>query len=129
MQAVVVAFAVLEEERRGLGLPGGMAAVEKFGVLGRIAHVDLHRLVPAVGDLGKRRIERGAQRCHDVGQRIGEVLVLAAPEAVPAHDDAAAEDAVGSVARGERGAVVGRKLAADDRAAVRVEFLAELSAS
>ena len=50
-----------------------------------------HRLVPAVGDLGERRIERGAQRRDQRRQRIGEVLVLAAPEAVARHDHAAAE--------------------------------------
>ena len=53
MQAVVVALGVLQEERRRLGLPGTMTAVEKVRVVVRVAHVDLHRLVPAVRDAGQ----------------------------------------------------------------------------
>ena len=48
--------------------------------------------------VGERRIERRAQRRDELGQRIGEVFVLAAPEAVPGHDDAAAEQRVVAVA-------------------------------
>ena len=62
VQAVVVALAVLQEQRRRPRLPGRMAALEERRVLARIAHVDAHRLVPAVGDRRKPRIERGAQR-------------------------------------------------------------------
>src|SRR5687767_15747813 len=48
MQAVVVAHAVVQKERRGPGLPGIMTAGEKGGMLVGIAHVDTQCGVPAV---------------------------------------------------------------------------------
>ena len=84
------------------------------------------RVVPAVGDRGERRIERRAQLGDELRQRIGEVLVLAAPEAVAGHHDAAAEQRVVGVARGERGARSSAvSSAAHHGAAMRVELLAK----
>jgi hypothetical protein len=40
MQAVVIVGAILEEERRRLGLPGTMAAIQESGVVVRITHLD-----------------------------------------------------------------------------------------
>ena len=37
VQAVVVAGAVLQQQRRGLGLPGGVAASKEFSVIRRKA--------------------------------------------------------------------------------------------
>jgi hypothetical protein len=91
VQAVVVACTVLQQQRRRLGLPGIVTAAQECCVFGGETGGDAHRLIPAVGDCGQRRIERLAQRCHRIRQRIGEVLVFSAPEAVPRHDDAAAE--------------------------------------
>ena len=102
VQAVVVARPVLQQQRRRPALVGGVAARQVGGVVGGIAHGDPHRLVPAVGNLRERRVERGSQGGDDLGQRVGEILVLAAAEAVPRHDDAAAEGRLGAVEVAER---------------------------
>src|SRR2546425_4584449 len=52
----------------------------------RIADIDPHRLVPAIGDRRQVRIDRPAKIGDDVRQRIREVLVFTPPEAVPRHD-------------------------------------------
>ena len=92
VQAVVVARAVLQQQRRRPRLPGLVAAREISPRARRdsapsMPIASFQRLAIA----RERRIERGAQRGDEVGQRIGEVLVLAAAEAVPRHDDPAAE--------------------------------------
>ena len=94
MQTVEVIRAVLEHERRGLGLPRLVAAREELGMIGREAHVDAHRLVPSVGDLRQGRVERGSQLGDEWRQRIGEVAILAAAVAVSGHDHATAEGLV-----------------------------------
>ena len=91
VQAIIVAFAILQEKRRRAVLPGLMAAIEKGRVSVRIAQAFAERVVPAIGDPCQRRVERFTQGSDHAGQRIGEVFVFTAPEAVPAHDDAAAE--------------------------------------
>jgi hypothetical protein len=48
-------------------------------------------LVPVVGDARKWRVEGVAQSLDDGRERVAVVLVLAAPESVTRHDDAAAE--------------------------------------
>src|SRR5436190_8802182 len=100
VQAVVVAGAIAQQQRRRAGLSRGMAAGDEVGVLCRIAHLDTHRLVPAVGDRRQARIEGSPQVGDDTGQRIAEVLVLAAAEAVPRHHDAAPEGSLGVVETG-----------------------------
>src|SRR6185369_6806231 len=62
------------------------------------------------------------QSCDDVGQRIGEVLVLTAAKTVARHDHARAIDAVFVVARGKRRALVRAQQRAGGGAAVRAEF-------
>jgi hypothetical protein len=57
----------------------------------RVTHIDPHRCIPPVGDRRQPRIQRGPQIGDDIRQRIREVFVLAASEAVPRHDDVAAE--------------------------------------
>ena len=94
-------------------------------MLGRIAALETQGGVPAVRDPGERRVERRAQARHELRQRVGEVFVLAAPEAVTGHDDAAAEQRVVGVACGERSAFVLGEQAAQHSAAMRVELLAK----
>src|SRR3546814_13364532 len=72
-------------------LSGAMATPKITGMIRRKARRDAKGGVPAVGDLRQRRVERFAQTRDDLRQRIGEVAVLAAAEAVTCHDDAAAE--------------------------------------
>lgn len=94
MKAVVIAFAVLEEQRRRPMLSCVMAALNEFSVSFGIAHVDVHCRIPAVGYRREMRIQRSTKFLNDLWQRIAEIFVLAAPEAMPSHDNAAAKEAV-----------------------------------
>ena len=107
VQAVVVPFAVPEHERGRPGLAGPVAAFEPGRVLGRVAGIDAECLVPPVGHRGERRVEQGAKRRHRVGERVGEVPVLAAAEAVAGHDHPAPEELLAVVERGEVPAFAG----------------------
>ena len=108
MQAVVVARPILQQQRRRARLSGLVAALEIFRVRLGITCVDPHRRVPAIGDLGERRIKRGAQRRDRIRQRIREILVFAAAEAVPRHDHPAAKRRIGRVQRRHRRAFLAR---------------------
>ncbi|MNH92816.1 hypothetical protein D3C73_454030 [compost metagenome] len=44
-----------------------------------------HLFMPAIGDGRQARVERAAQARHKVRQRVAEILVLAAAEAVTSH--------------------------------------------
>ena len=57
----------------------------------RISLINAHAFVPVVGDVGQMRIERGAERSDQIGQRVLEVAVFTFAEAVPRHVDVAAE--------------------------------------
>src|SRR3546814_4434946 len=75
-------------------------------MFGRKADIHPHARVPAVRDRREPRIEHPAQRLDQRRQRIGEIAIFAAPEAVPRHMDMAAK------ARGriiERGKAVARR--------------------
>ena len=87
----------------------------------RVADVDPHRLVPAIGDGTKPCVKLGPQLRDQIGQRIGEIFVLAAAKAVAAHHDAAAEVLVVWIERHKRGAFVGRQQSLQDGAALGVE--------
>ena len=94
VQAVVVAGAVSQQQRRRPRLAGRVAAREEVGVRAGIAR----RRCPSPRSSGwrsARAADRAPSRksATSVGQRIAEVLVLAAPEAVPRHHDAAAKRA------------------------------------
>ena len=60
-------------QRRGPGLAGGVAAIEKFSVISREARRIAHALLPGVCDGDQPRIEAGSQFLDEVGQRVGEV--------------------------------------------------------
>jgi len=59
-------------------------------------------------------------------QRIGEVLVLAAAEAMAAHHNTAAEEIVGGIAHRKLGAFVGGEYAVDGGTAVCIEVCTNL---
>ncbi len=88
----------------------------------RIADIDAHGLVPAIGRLLQPRIKRGPQLGYQVRQRIGKIFVLTAAEAVTPHHDAAAEMRIVGIERRERAAFVRREQALQHRATLRVEF-------
>ncbi|MNJ70404.1 hypothetical protein D3C77_668550 [compost metagenome] len=56
MQAVVVAGAVLQDQRRGPPLPGVVATLQKGGVIIGVLHGDAHLPVPPVGDGRQARV-------------------------------------------------------------------------
>jgi hypothetical protein len=85
MQAVIVGFAVLQEQRRGLILSGGVTSVEELLVPFGIAHVDFHGFIPAIGNDGKFGIECCPQMRDEARQRVSKILVLPFTETVPRH--------------------------------------------
>ncbi len=74
MQAVVVSRTILEQQWRRPRLSGRVAALEKRAVLGRIAYVEAHGFVPAIGNAGQWRIERSPKLGDESGQGSGEVF-------------------------------------------------------
>src|SRR5258708_37849611 len=56
VQAVVVADSILKEKRRVPHLSGLVATLNEVGVLFRIARIDSHRVIPAIGDRDQMRI-------------------------------------------------------------------------
>jgi pentatricopeptide repeat protein len=106
VEAVVVAGAVLEEQRSGSQLPCVMASLDEIGVALWVALLDTHCFVPAIRDWSEPRIERGAKAMNDRRERIAEVFVFAPSEAVSSHDDAAAEDRFLRIERRNRLALV-----------------------
>ena len=71
------------------------------------------------------RVKRRSQPGDEVGQRVTEVLVLAAPETVPGHHHPAAEEIVARVER-RQGAALGRRdQALDNCATVGVEVVGD----
>ena len=121
MQAVVIVRSVLQQERRRQGLSGAMAALEEGGVLGGKAHLEAEPLVPAVGDRREMRVERGAQLLHQRRQRIGEIPILAAAEAVACHHHAAAKRLIAIVECAHRRAFLPAEQGRQARKAARVE--------
>ncbi|MGY4230972.1 hypothetical protein ACVMIH_008333 [Bradyrhizobium sp. USDA 4503] len=121
VQAVVVALAILQQQRRRPRLFGVMAALQERRMRRRISDIDPHRLVPTIGCRGQPRIERRPQLRDQVRQRIGEILVLAAAEAVTAHHDPAAELAVVGIQRGDGIAFLRRQQAVEDGASLPIE--------
>ncbi len=91
MQAIIIARAILQQQGRRSPLSRFMAPCEKFGVIGRKARRHPHPFVPAIGDRCEPRIEHPAQRLDQRRQRIGEIAIFAAPEAVPRHNHMAAK--------------------------------------
>jgi hypothetical protein len=82
-----------------------MTALDERPVLRWVAHVDIHRLIPAIGKRDEPLIERCPETCDEVRQRIVEVLVFAPPKPVPRHDDAGPESVVRRVEARQRIAI------------------------
>src|SRR3954471_24200446 len=68
-----------------------MAPSKERRVITRETHLVAHTLVPLVGNGYQVAIGGSPQRLDQRWQRVAQVLVLAPTEAVPAHDDLAAE--------------------------------------
>src|SRR4051812_45489453 len=90
MQAIVIARAILEDERSRPHLPRLPTSCEERLVVLRIGDTDAETKRPVICDPRQAGIETRPQLRHERWQRIGEILVFATPEAVSGHDDAAA---------------------------------------
>jgi hypothetical protein len=104
VQAIVVARAVLQQKRRRTRLAGRVAEREERGVRFRTARLKRHALVPGVRNRRKSLVKRSAQGGDRLRKRIGELFVLALPEAVVRHDDVAAEAPILRIERRNRAA-------------------------
>src|SRR6185437_11553423 len=101
MQAVVVAGPVTKQQRGRPRLPGLVTAGEKARQCRRIAGRDAQLLIPAIGDRREVGVQPLAEVLQKRGQRVPEVLVLAAPESMSAHDHPAAEMTLFGVKSGQ----------------------------
>src|SRR6202167_2928265 len=111
VQAVVVVDSILKEKRRRPYLTGIVATLDEVGVLFRIARIDSHRVIPAIGDRDQMLIDRSPEFAQKIGKWIAEILVLPTPEAMPPQDNATAKDVVIGVKTGDSPALLrGKKL-------------------
>jgi hypothetical protein len=92
MEAVVVAGAVLEEQRRRSQLARSVASPQEVRVLLWVANLNPHRFVPSIRYWSKPRIQRGTKAANERRERVVEVLVFASTKTVSPHDHPAAED-------------------------------------
>ena len=121
MQTVVIVRPVLKQQRGGPKLPRIMATRDVVCVFFRVANVDAHRGVPAIGYRRKTRVEDCAKAGDDIGQRIAEILVLSTAETMPSHHYPAAEDAVHRIQPGQRIALLPGDKIFDQRASPCIE--------
>src|SRR5580704_12731007 len=86
VQAVVIAFCVLQQKRRGTKLAILVASVEEFLQCCGESLLYPHAFVPAVRHRCQVRIKRRAKVLDQWRKRIREVTVFAASESMPRHD-------------------------------------------
>jgi hypothetical protein len=97
-----------------------MASLDEFAVLLGITRIDTHSDIPAIGNGCEPRVERGPKPLDGIRQWIAEILVLAASEAVPSHDDAAPKETIFLIQAGECLAFLRRQDAWEQRAPLLV---------
>jgi hypothetical protein len=122
MQTIVIASAVLQQERGRPDLSGGVAAGDKIDVPVWIAKVNTHCRIPPVSYGREVRIQYGAQLGNDPGQRISKILVLAAPKSVLCHYYATAKTILFGIQFREQLAFILRDKALKRRAALRIKM-------
>jgi hypothetical protein len=82
-------------------------------------------LLPRVRDPRERRVEHFAELLHARGQRVREIAVLAAAEAVRVHRDRLAERRVARVERAQALAIARAEHARDARKAPAIELVGD----
>ena len=125
MQAIEIAGHVFQQQGGRTRLSSRMALAQKGFMVRRITRPQSHPLVPTVRNRREAWIEPGPQRADRTGKRIGEIFVFAAAEAVPPHDDAAAEVFVARIERDKARALRRAEHWAGERTAVAVEILGD----
>src|SRR5688500_10991622 len=99
-----------------------MTTLDELRVLDRKANLHVHELVPSIRDRHEMRVYGAAQRRDDVGQRIVEILILAASEAMPAHDHATSKQIFRRIHRRQRLAFRRRQQSFDQSVTSRVQI-------
>src|SRR5262245_19152571 len=127
VEAIIVAWSILQEQRRRARLAGGMAALEERRMIVREAGVHTHPLVPKVGDRREARIERGPELIDQWRKRIGEIAIFAPAEAVARHHHMAAEDVARAIERGSFVAFGIAEQPGQHRPALTVELIMDLA--
>src|SRR6266581_7918303 len=122
VQAVVIPRLVLKKQRGGPRLACLGTAGKKLGVLERITHSDTEGLIPTVRNRGEPRVEGGPKLAHRLRQRVGEIPVFPASEAMPAHHHTASETVVLRIERRKIAALFRFQQALDQGTALAVEL-------
>jgi hypothetical protein len=99
-----------------------MATVEEGLVIPWVTDLDPHRLIPAIGDMCQRQIQRIPQAGDHRRQRIRKVLTFAESISVTAHDDVTAKNPGRVIAGHKLGALLGRDQRTDDSIALPAEI-------
>src|SRR5215470_2182076 len=94
MQTVVVSRLILQQQWSWLRLSSFVTALNEVGVLLGKTHMNSQRLIPPVRDRYEMRISRRSQFCDQLRQRIFEILVLTASEAMACHYHSTAKETV-----------------------------------
>ena len=81
--------------------PAAWHRFDEFAVFGRIARLDLHRLIPRICDGREFAIKVFTQSGDKLRQGIAEVLVFAAAETMPCHHDPAPKSFLIRIQAGE----------------------------
>ena len=125
MQRVEVALAILQQKRGRPRLPRLVAPGDEVCVRVGVAFMESQRYAPPVGDRRQVRVERRAEGSDLIGQRIREVFVFTASEAMPCHDDVAAKQTVVRVEPGYRRALARREEFRQERPTVGIQVLCD----
>jgi hypothetical protein len=115
----------MEQERRRPALALRVAAAQEARERRLEALAIAEPLLPGVRDPRELRIQRRAQPLHARGQRVREIAVLAAAEAVRVHRDRLAERVVARVDRRELRALARTEQVRDARVAPAVEIVGD----
>jgi hypothetical protein len=123
VQAVIVAFLILEQERRRFELAGMVATLKKRSMLLGVMDIDAHCIVPSVGRLSESRVECHSKLGNNPGQGIAEIFVFAPPEAMTRHYNTAPKKILIGVELGQIPAFVRKQDVFENRISPIVEFL------
>ena len=126
VETVVIISSILKDYRCGSVMAGLMKSFNLIFVIGRIINLYTQRLVPAIGDRNKKRIDRSSQARNDVGKWIVEIPIFSTTEGMSLHYHSTAEKVVLTVETGDLLAFICRKDTAYLCIALRVELLQDL---